>query len=84
MLAFTVIASVGIYIGRFLRVHTAHLVTRPLETAKLLSTLWELRLVTFTAILTATQMFVWGLLMLVRLPLFVTLHRGREGRPVVQ
>ena len=84
VLAFTVIASVGIYIGRFLRVHTAHLVTRPLETAKLLSTLWELRLVTFTAILTATQMFVWGLLMLVRLPLFVTLHRGREGRPVVQ
>ena len=68
VLAFTVIASVGIYIGRFPRVHTAHLVTRPIETAKRLSSLWDLRLVTFTVILTATQMFVWGLLMLIRLP----------------
>lgn len=68
VLAFTVVASVGIYIGRFPRVHTAHLVTQPFETAKRLATLWDLRLVTFAAILTAMQMFVWGLLMLIRLP----------------
>ena len=66
VLAFTVIASVGIYIGRFPRLHTAHLVTKPYEAAKCISTLWDLRLVTFTAILTAMQMFVWGLLMLIR------------------
>ena len=68
VLAFTVVASVGIYIGRFPRLHTAHIVTKPYETVKCLATLWDLRLVAFTVILTATQMFVWGLLMLVRLP----------------
>ena len=68
VLAFTVIASVGIYIGRFPRLHTAHIVTKPYETAKCIATLWDMRLATFTVILTATQMFVWGLLMLVRLP----------------
>ena len=68
MLAFSAIASVGIYIGRFPRLHTAHLVTQPAETVRRLATLWDLRLVTFAAILTAMQMFVWGLLMLVRLP----------------
>jgi len=68
VLAFTVVASVGIYIGRFPRLHTAHLVTKPYEAAKCIATLWDMRLVTFTAIMTATQMFVWGLLMLVRLP----------------
>ena len=68
VLAFTVVASVGIYIGRFPRLHTTHIVTKPYETVKCLATLWDLRLVAFTVILTATQMFVWGLLMLVRLP----------------
>ena len=66
VLAFTVIASVGIYIGRFPRLHTAYLVTRPYETAKCIATLWDLRLVAFAVILTAIQMFVWGLLMLIR------------------
>ena len=47
--------------------HTAHLVTRPVETAnKLLSSIWDLRLLEFVVMLTALQMAVWGLLLLLR------------------
>ena len=77
MLAFSAIASVGIYIGRFPRLHTAHLVTQPAETVRRLATLWDLRLPIFTAILTSLQMFVWGLLLLLRLS-------GRNGQPALR
>ncbi len=67
VLAVTTAASVGIYLGRFPRLHTAHLVTRPVETAnKLLSSIWDLRLLEFVVMLTALQMAVWGLLLLLR------------------
>ena len=66
VLVVTTAASVGIYLGRFPRLHTAHLVTRPVETAKLLSSIWDLRLLEFVVMLTALQMAVWGLLLLLR------------------
>lgn len=68
VLAISIVASVGIYIGRFPRLHTVHLVTRPLETVRCLMAIWDMRLVAFTVILTLMQMFIWFLLMLIRLP----------------
>ena len=65
MLAFTVIASVGIYIGRFPRIHTAHIVTQPAEALRRIAEFWDVQLPVFTAILTSLQMFVWGLLLLI-------------------
>ena len=67
VLAFSLVSSVGIYIGRFQRFHTVHLVTQPFETVRCLMTIWDVHLMMFMVILTMIQMLIWGLLMLARL-----------------
>ena len=67
VLVVTVTVSVGIYIGRFPRLHTIHLVTQPIKAIKCLVVVCDMRCMLFTVIMTAVQMFAWGLLMLIRL-----------------
>ena len=61
VLGLTALASTGIYIGRFLRLHSADLLLRPCYAAGQLVGVWNADAALFVAIMTAFQMAVWVL-----------------------
>jgi len=64
VLAVTVLASVGIYLGRFPRLHSADLFLHPGMVFAQLASAWSPGMVAFVVLMTALQMAVWILLAL--------------------
>lgn len=65
ILILNVIASIGIYVGRFLRFHTVYLLLSPRLVLKQLSEMWTPKMLVFVIILTIVQSFVYWLLYLI-------------------
>ncbi|WP_267201308.1 DUF1361 domain-containing protein [Limosilactobacillus kribbianus] len=57
--AFTFLASVGIYIGRFLRLHSIYLLFTPSWFFRHLWGIWQPKMLAFAAIMTALQLIVY-------------------------
>lgn len=55
----TAFASVGIYVGRFLRLHTAYLLLDPGFVIRELLTMWSPRMLTFVLMMFILQITVW-------------------------
>lgn len=65
ILILNVIASIGIYVGRFLRFHTVYLLISPRLVIKQLSEMWTPKMLVFVIILTIVQSFVYWILYLI-------------------
>lgn len=65
ILILNVIASIGIYVGRFLRFHTVYLLLSPRLVIKQLSEMWTPKMLVFVIILTIVQSFVYWILYLI-------------------
>lgn len=57
--ALILISSVGIYIGRFLRLHTAYLFLSPRWAMEQLLAMWNPRMLIFILFMTIIQMIMW-------------------------
>ncbi|WP_152551124.1 DUF1361 domain-containing protein [Secundilactobacillus oryzae] len=55
----TALTSVGIFIGRFLRIHTIYLITSPGFILSRLSTMWTPKMFAFVAIMTVVQLIIF-------------------------
>lgn len=55
----TIFSSVGVYVGRFLRLHTAYLFLDPGFVIKELVTMWSPRMLAFVFMMFLLQMTVW-------------------------
>ncbi len=53
------ISSVGIYIGRFLRLHTAYLFLNPQWVVQQLLEMWNTRMLIFVIFMTIIQVIMW-------------------------
>ncbi|MDU7056835.1 MAG: DUF1361 domain-containing protein [Ligilactobacillus salivarius] len=56
----TILSSIGIYVGRFLRLHSAYLFTSPKWVVDLLIGMWNARMLTFVIFMTIIQLIVWA------------------------
>ncbi|MDO4902711.1 MAG: DUF1361 domain-containing protein [Limosilactobacillus sp.] len=59
---FSLLAGVGIYIGRFLRLHSAYLIFTPSWFWRQLFGIWSLKMVEFVLIMSAMQLLIYWLL----------------------
>lgn len=59
---FMVLASIGIYIGRFLRLHSIYLLFTPTWFFRQLWSIWSVKMIEFVVILTILQLIVYWLL----------------------
>ena len=66
VLSFAALSSAGIYLGRFQRVHSLHLLTRPGHTLGQMASVCSLNLFEFMTMLTLVQVVLWGCLRLLR------------------
>lgn len=66
VLVFNLIASIGIYIGRFERLHTAYLFIDPQWTLNEILTIWNEKMFIFVIFMTLIQMIIWMCLTLFR------------------
>lgn len=66
ILIFNLIASIGIYIGRFERLHTAYLFIDPKWTLNEISTIWNEKMFIFVIFMTLIQTLIWFCLTLYR------------------
>ncbi|UQS86955.1 DUF1361 domain-containing protein [Nicoliella spurrieriana] len=64
VLIFTFAASVGIFVGRFLRLHTLYLFLSPRLFITPLIKMWTPQMLTFTAIMMVIQIFVYWVIMI--------------------
>ena len=55
-----IFSAIGIYIGRFLRLHTVYLFLDPKWTLKQLANMWSWRMLVFVAFMYALQLLIWG------------------------
>ena len=60
------LSSVGIYFGRFPRIHSVHLLTNPCHTLGKMATSCSLNMFEFVILLTLIQLVMWGCLRLLR------------------
>ncbi|MHC9533003.1 DUF1361 domain-containing protein [Dellaglioa sp. BT-FLS60] len=58
MLGLTVLSSIGVYIGRFLRLHTVYLVTSPKWAVKMITDMWTIKMLAFVVLLTIVQLTI--------------------------
>ena len=59
-LILTLAASIGIYVGRFLRLHTAYLFIEPDAVIKQLIAMWNPRMLIFVIFMTIIQLIIWA------------------------
>lgn len=55
-----VLSAIGIYIGRFLRLHTIYLILDPKWAIQQLINMWNWRMLVFVAFMYALQLLIWG------------------------
>lgn len=65
ILILNVFSSIGIYVGRFLRLHTIYLAFSPRLVLDQLSEMWTPRMLLFVIILTVVQSFIYWVLYLI-------------------
>lgn len=65
----TLFSSIGIYVGRFLRLHTAYLFLNPGMVIRELILMWNLKMLTFVFMMFILQMLVWGCMTVSRIAL---------------
>lgn len=53
------LSSVGLFIGRFLRVHTVYLIIKPKFYAKLFMTMWTRQMIIFVILMTIAQLVIY-------------------------
>lgn len=61
-LIFTFLSSIGIYIGRFLRIHSLYILLTPTWFIKQIGSMWSINMWLFTLILTAVQLILYWLI----------------------
>ena len=66
VVAFAALSSAGIYLGRFPRLHSIHLLTRPYHALEKMATACSLNMFEFVVMLTLIQVVVWGALRVLR------------------
>lgn len=54
-----IISSIGVYIGRFLRLHTVYLFTNPHEVVNELIQMWNVRMLFFVILIAVFQALIW-------------------------
>ena len=64
--ALAALSSVGIYLGRFPRIHSFHLLTSPRHVFGKMATSCSLNMLEFVILLTLIQLVIWGCLRLLR------------------
>ena len=64
--ALAALSSVGIYLGRFPRIHSVHLLTSPYNALGKMATSCSLNMFEFVILLTLIQLVMWGCLRLLR------------------
>lgn len=62
----TLASSIGIYVGRFLRLHTAYLFFEPDAVIKQLLEMWNPRMLIFVTFMTIIQLITWAALVIGR------------------
>lgn len=60
VMVLTVASSIGIYVGRFLRLHTAYLFLEPDAVLKQLVEMWSIRMLIFVVFMTIIQLIIWA------------------------
>ncbi|WP_281164744.1 DUF1361 domain-containing protein [Liquorilactobacillus sicerae] len=55
-----VLSAIGIYIGRFLRLHTVYLILDPQWVIQQLISMWSWRMLVFVTFMYALQLLIWG------------------------
>ncbi|GAJ27486.1 membrane protein [Liquorilactobacillus sucicola DSM 21376 = JCM 15457] len=60
ILTLTLISSIGVYVGRFLRLHTAYLFMNPEWVIHQLVIMWSPRMLVFVGFMFIVQMILWG------------------------
>lgn len=61
-LVFTFLSSIGIYIGRFLRIHSLYILLTPTWFIKQIINMWSVNMWLFTLILTVVQLVLFWLI----------------------
>lgn len=69
ILSLTVISSVGVYVGRFLRLHTAYLFFNPQWVIHQLVIMWSPRMLIFVSFMFIIQMILWAAIYISRFSL---------------
>ncbi|KRL02663.1 DUF1361 domain-containing protein [Liquorilactobacillus capillatus] len=69
ILILTIVSSVGVYVGRFLRLHTAYLFFNPEWVVHQLVIMWSPRMLVFVGFMFIIQMILWGTIYIARLSL---------------
>ena len=64
--ALAALSSIGIYLGRFPRIHSVHMLTRPRHVLGKMATACNLNMFEFVILLTLIQLVMWGCLRLLR------------------
>ncbi|WP_263640346.1 DUF1361 domain-containing protein [Ligilactobacillus hayakitensis] len=59
IIVFNIISSIGIYVGRFLRLHSAYLFIKPAWVINELLSMWNLRMLIFIVFMTLIQLIIW-------------------------
>ena len=54
----TILASIGVYVGRFLRLHTVYLLTSPKWALKMIGDMWNIKMLAFVVLLTIVQLVI--------------------------
>ncbi|KRL86141.1 hypothetical protein FC32_GL001995 [Ligilactobacillus apodemi DSM 16634 = JCM 16172] len=67
VLILTLASSIGIYVGRFLRLHTAYLFLEPDAVVKQLIEMWSPRMLIFVIFMTIIQLSIWAAMTIGRL-----------------
>ena len=60
------LASIGVFIGRFLRIHSVYLLISPHLFIRPIANMWNLRMAGFVILMTGIQLFVWWLIKIIR------------------